>query len=289
MPSIDTLKASEKYIDCNLLLRLVITRFRGAYKIVKKFYYDSVSKNYDTSRAASAEIVNKLINLLKVNSDSVLLDMGCGTGNYTAALQQLAKLIIGVDLSLGMIKKARTKLPSPNFICGNISSLPFNSEKFDGAYSTQVIHHVQKKDIFIREAHRVLRRGAYIAIETCSHSQILTYWFCHYFPKSFELEKKRIPAIETIIAMLESAGFSNIGIEICFQNVIANETLEKYLDKNYRDGISTFALLSEEEIEIGCNKLREDIASGAIESVIQKYHAKKAIDGGSSIIYGQKI
>jgi len=244
---------------------------------------------YDVSRAANIETIEKLVTLLHVDCNSVLLDMGCGTGNYTASLQQAANSVIGTDSSIGMIRQARAKFPGLRFICGDVTSLPFNSETFDGAFAIQVLHHVKKKDMFLREAYRVLRNDAYIAIHSCSHTQMRAFWFYHYFPKGIEKDIKRTPDVGSIASLLERTGFSNIGIEMCYRDtVVAHETPERYLDKSYRDGISTFALLTQEDIELGCDKLREDIASGAVESVVQESEAKVATVGGSSIVHGQK-
>jgi len=251
--------------------------------------YEQIGKTYDDTRQADPYIAKRLASYLKANLKGRYLDLACGTGNYTIVLQQFAKSIIGIDLSLGMIKQARAKNPSLSYVCVDISYLPFRSGLFDGAFSNQVIHHVQKKELFIKEAYRVLRQHTFFIIESCSHRQIGTYWFCHYFPNSFEIEIDRIPDIDKIITMFENAGFSNIITEICFKDVIMKETPENYLKKDYRDGISTFGLLSEEDIEIGCSKLQKDISSGAIKEVIQEFQAKKAVIGGSSIICGQKI
>ena len=257
---------------------------------MQKMGYDKISQIYDISRAANDETVKILIKLLHVNSDSLLLDMGCGTGNYTAALHEAAKKIIGIDKSVGMIKRAQAKFPMFQFILGDITRLPFISDVFDGVFAIQVLHHIKKKETFLNEAHRVLRRGAYIALHSCSHSQMRSFWFCHYFPKGLELELARTPDVGVIASLLERAGFSDVGDKVCRNDmVVTNETPESYLDKNYRDGISTFSLLKMEEIEYGCKRLQNDITSGAISNIIQHYAAKLAIFGGSSIIYGQKI
>ncbi|KPL00947.1 MAG: hypothetical protein AMJ91_02500 [candidate division Zixibacteria bacterium SM23_73_3] len=251
--------------------------------------YDNISRIYDVSRAANVETVEKLVRLLHVSSDSVLLDLGCGTGNYTASLQQVAKSVMGIDISISMIERAQAKSPVLQFICGDVTNLPFNSETFDGAFAIQVLHHVKKKEIFLMEARRVLRKNAYIVIHSCSHRQMQAFWFYHYFPKGVEKDIKRTPDVGEIASLLERTGFSNIGIEICYHDVVvAHETPERYLDKNYRDGISTFTLLTKDDIELGCEKLQKDIASGAVESTVQQYEAKVAAVGGSSIIYGRK-
>ena len=135
----------------------------------------------------------------------------------------------------------------------------------------------------------MLHREAQIAIHSCSHRQMRAFWFYHYFPKGFEVDLRQIPDSVEISSLLERMGFSNVGIEICYLDVgVAHETPERYLDKNYRDGISTFTLLTKDDIELGCEKLQEDIASGAIESIVRQYEAKVATVGGSSIIYGGK-
>ena len=117
--------------------------------------YDNISPIYDVSRAANLETVKILVKLIQASSDSLLLDLGCGTGNYTTALLQIAKNVIGIDLSKGMIEQARAKYPAIQFIHGDITSLPFDSEIFDGAFSIQVLHHIKKKEILLNEAHRV--------------------------------------------------------------------------------------------------------------------------------------
>ena len=72
-------------------------------------------------------------------------------------------------------------------------------------------------------------------------------------------------------------------------NFITNEKPESYLKRNYREGISTFALLTKEEIEFGCKKLRKDIKSSAIENIIRQYEEKRARFGATTIIYGKKL
>ena len=251
--------------------------------------YDRVSRVYDTSRMANTETTEKLIRLLHIGSDSVILDMGCGTGNYTAALERVAKRVIGVDSSIGMIEKAQAKFTELPLICCDVMSLPFGSEAFDGAFAIQVLHHVKEKELFLSEAYRVLKKGAYLAIDSCSHRQMRTFWDYHYFPKGLEVDLARIPDADEIASLLERAGFSNVGVEISYTNISAeHERPERYLDENYRNGMSTFHMLSDEDVESGCQKLREDIESGAIERIIRQFQAKESIVGGSTIIYGQK-
>jgi ubiquinone/menaquinone biosynthesis C-methylase UbiE len=252
--------------------------------------YDKISRIYDTSRVTNAETTEKLIRLLQISNDSVLLDMGCGTGNYTYALRRVAKSIVGIDSSIGMLEQARAKFTDLLLVSGDLTSMPFKPESFDAVFAVQVLHHVKEKELFLTEAYRVLRKGAGIAIHACSHRQMRAFWFYHYFPKGLQVDLARMPDSKEIVSLLTKVGFSNIGVEICYHDVVvANETPERYLDRNYRDSISTFAFLSEEDVELGCEKIRENIASGAVENVVQQSEVKVRNDvGGSCIIYGRK-
>ncbi len=258
-------------------------------KYNKSISYEKISQIYDVSRASNNETVEKLIKLLHIDPNSIILDMGSGTGNYTAALQQITQSIIGIDISIEMIKQARIKYPMLNFIYGNILDLPFNSKTFDGVFAIQVLHHVKNKHSFLREAYRILQKDAYIAIHSCSHSQMRAFWFYHYFPKGLIADLSRIPDVGEITILLENAGFLNIDFEICFQDeVVINETPKSYLVKKYRDGISTFSFLTEEDVILGCKKLQKDIKSGVVEKIIQQSKENVMKVGGSSIIYEKK-
>ena len=256
----------------------------------KSVDYNKISQIYDTGRSASAETTEKLVKLLQISNDSVILDMGCGTGNYTYAIQKVAKRVVGIDLSEGMLAKASTKYPSLEFICGDVTSIPFSSGIFDGAFAIQVLHHVKEKLLFLKEAFRILRIGASIALHACSHQQMRAFWFYHYFPKGLHVDLARMPDVKEITSLLLAAGFSDIGTEICYRDVVvADESPERYLDKDYCNSVSTFAFLTDGEIESGCEKIKKDIDSGTVNNIVRQSEAIVAHKtGGSCIIYGKK-
>jgi SAM-dependent methyltransferase len=256
---------------------------------MREINYDQFSQIYDLSRGANPKTVNDLVKFTCIDQKSFLLDMGCGTGNYTNALKDYVKHIIGLDLSSGMIKKAKDKFPNLEYINSNVLSVPFRSEIFNGLYLIQVIHHISNKVALLKEAYRILQKNGYIAIHTCSHDQINTYWYTYYFPEGLKAELKRFLDVQEIISLLRKTGFSKIGVKICYYDtVILNQSTENYLDKNFRDGDSFFALMKEDEIEAGCKKLKDDIKSGVINKVLKEYRKRIELYGGSLIIYGEK-
>ena len=107
--------------------------------IRKSFSGKTIVKNYgkyalDVGLWRSEEIMA----LKYFRKDSLILDIGCGAGRTTFGLYKLGfHSIKGIDLSPGMIKKAgelakKMKVPV-SFETGNVLSLPFQDNSFDGA------------------------------------------------------------------------------------------------------------------------------------------------------------
>lgn len=59
-----------------------------------------------------------------------ILELGCGTGNYTKILIKKGYNVLGLDLSEDMLKIARKKVTHGNFVCEDIRNLQLN-EKYD--------------------------------------------------------------------------------------------------------------------------------------------------------------
>ena len=113
--------------------------------------YDETSADYDTTRAAvGAEIVAGAMDCsARAASELRLLDVGCGSGNFSAALVDRVGRIDAIDMSDGMLGKARQKLAAAEtagriaFHQGDIRSLPFRDATFDAAMVNQVLHHLE--------------------------------------------------------------------------------------------------------------------------------------------------
>ena len=100
---------------------------------------------------------------------SALLDIACGTGTL---LEEIAKRlpeaggrIAGVDLSTGMLGKARRKLPRQAIVvAADATRLPFRAAAFEVAVSVSALHHWRDPGMVLREARRVLRPGGRLVI-----------------------------------------------------------------------------------------------------------------------------
>ena len=100
---------------------------KNPQKIRKMF--DKISPYYDRmNNIMSFGIHNfvkkKSIEALRIKPNSMLLDICCGTGDFTKIIGKTAK-VIGLDCSPEMIKLAKLKNPNKAFMLGDCTYLPF--------------------------------------------------------------------------------------------------------------------------------------------------------------------
>lgn len=76
--------------------------------------WDNSSKDYDKSVGNERvdEVIGRLENLGYIDEESIVLDLGCGTGAYSIALSGVCKRVDALDYSDGMLEVLRKKIES---------------------------------------------------------------------------------------------------------------------------------------------------------------------------------
>ena len=241
--------------------------------------YDKIGGNYDKSRLADPYISGRLYAHLRPDPGLKYLDLACGTGNYTIALNRLGMPLYGIDNSPLMIDIARQKDSSVKWLPGNAEALPFPDSVFSGITCILAIHHFTDLNRAFAEAARVLSKGCFV-IFTATSEQMRKYWLNHYFPQAMKKSIEQMPGKSEIESALKGAGFKTIDFELyeirddledLFLYSGKNQP-ELYLQDNIRRNISTFAAIaSPAEVKKGCTSLEADIRSGRIKQVIESY------------------
>jgi SAM-dependent methyltransferase len=242
--------------------------------------YNTIGTGYNSTRKADPYIASRLLHFLKPEPGKLYLDIGCGTGNYTIALANKGVGFVGVEPSDEMLKEARMRNDTINWLQGTAEQIPANDNSFDGVIATLTIHHWANIGQSLKEIYRVTKPGARLVFFTATSSQMEGYWLNHYFPGMLRSSIDQMPSFETINDELIKTGFEIVITEKYFvQDDLQDNFLysgknkpELYLNNEIRKGISSFAALANaEEVEKGLSVLHADLESGQFIHIKEKY------------------
>lgn len=105
--------------------------------------------------------------LLKEQDLGEVLELGCGTGLFTEALQKVAKKVLATDYSDEMVASARetrANLKHVEFKKANALNLEFQDGSFDTVFMANLIHVIGNAEKVIQESKRVLKKDGRLII-----------------------------------------------------------------------------------------------------------------------------
>jgi SAM-dependent methyltransferase len=184
-----------------------------------------------------------------------MLDVGCGTARFAAALSERAR-VWGVDESPQMLEVARSRAPEVRFKEASAYALPFKEGWFERATMWLVVHLLDRPRAYI-EIRRVLDRNGRIAVATFDPSYFRVFWFRDYFPSMEEIDLARFPTRDDFERELSAAGFGAPGFTRISQQ--ATVTREVALERIRGRHIATFDLISDEEYLAGLEQAEREL------------------------------
>ncbi|MCI4669016.1 MAG: class I SAM-dependent methyltransferase [Bacteroidia bacterium] len=243
-------------------------------------YYDQIGEGYDRTRTADPQLTERLVAHLNPQEGYNFLDLGSGTGNYTAALKENKLDITGIDPSEEMIRLASKKFPEINWKIGAAEKIPFEDESFDGVVTTLTIHLWESLIKGFREINRVTKENGRLVIFTAMPHQMEHYWLNEYFPEIMSYYMNLMPGYPSLQATLGATGWRLKAVEKYFISEELKDLFlysgkhrpELYFESGFRSGIFVFSTHhNPEDVQKGLEKLRADMDSGRFEEVQKKY------------------
>ena len=226
--------------------------------------YDQVAAEYARHRQVHPAVLKNLLSTPNLGSNSRVLEIGCGTGNYTSALHESPDCDCwGIDPSGEMLAAARTRSSGVTFLVGGAERLTLESEAFDLIFSVDVIHHVIDRASCFHEAYRVLRNGGRICTTTDSewiirHRRPLA----DYFPLTIDADLERYPSIADLRDVMHDQGFRKI-TEIAVERAFQQTDATAYRDKAF----SVLHLIPDATFQRGIDRMERDLRAGPIPGV----------------------
>jgi len=152
------------------------------------------------------ELITQLVSEQKKESDFLILDAGCGTGQMLKHLEQLGDAI-GIDTSAQAISFAQSR-GVKKLVRGSITDVPFADATFDCIVALDVIEHIEDDFGILQSLHDVLKPGGRLIITVPAY-QIL--WSEH---DEINHHKRRYTAPH-LRRLIEEAGYSVDRVSYC--------------------------------------------------------------------------
>jgi len=108
----------------------------------------------------------KGLQLCQIKDDSLVLDVGCGTGRWLRRYSERGLRPVGVDATEGMLQRAAASGMKCPLVVGLAQSLPFDDGAFDLVSAVTVIQHIPPtcQADALKEMARVLRPGGHLLL-----------------------------------------------------------------------------------------------------------------------------
>ena len=152
--------------------------------------FDNIAPEYDKLNHILSLNIDKIWRnravrkIIDVKSPLHVLDVACGTGDFTIEIAQKAPAgseVIGIDLSEGMMKIGRQKIAAAGvnaaMVQGDCESLPYEENRFDRISVGFGVRNFEHLSIGLKEMCRVLKpQGKLVILELSVPSNAIIRW-----------------------------------------------------------------------------------------------------------------
>jgi ubiquinone/menaquinone biosynthesis C-methylase UbiE len=163
----------------------------------------------------------RLVEEVLAGAPASVLDVGCGTGTLTTAIERAAPAVrlTGVDGDPEILCRARAKAgpeSSIEWVEANAQALPFEDASFQRVVSSLVFHHLvpDLKRAALAEIRRVLEPGGRLHIADLgrAHDPLMRLIFAANVQLLDGRENTRDHAAGRLPGFVEEAGFSDVHV-----------------------------------------------------------------------------
>jgi SAM-dependent methyltransferase len=122
--------------------------------------FDRVAEEYERARA---DYPSEVLDVLPLDTEAEVLDLGAGTGKLTRVLTQRYRRVIAVEPLDGMRAILERVVPAAESHAGSAEAIPLPDTSVDAVFAGQAFHWFAN-DQAIAEIARVLRPGGVLAL-----------------------------------------------------------------------------------------------------------------------------
>jgi len=152
--------------------------------------YNAMSRWYDLFTGSEKRFTDIGTQLLDVQPNESVLEIGCGTGHALAAFADMGGNVYAIDLSEKMLKVARKKIQSRKvglYLADGLF-LPFSTEQFNNVFISFTLELFDTPEIpeVLHEIHRVLKNNGRLSVVSLAKQETFAIriyeWFHRQMP-----------------------------------------------------------------------------------------------------------
>lgn len=176
-----------------------------------KEFWESTGQNPDPLGAIDLPMVScrqyfsmteRVIDLLSLNSEDQILNIGCGVGLFEEIVSQSVNKCVGLDFAWSMVKKARirnAKTKNTFFLQASGTSLPFVEGYFNKILCHGVVLYLSNEEVqqLLKEIKRVARPSSLILI-------------CEFVDQEGVTDSQKNGITERVLNVWQSAGWKGL-------------------------------------------------------------------------------
>lgn len=156
-----------------------------------KSLFSKIASEYDTwYQTQKGAFIDQIetdlaFGMIELHPGMKILDIGCGTGNFSLKLGRKGCQVTGIDISEEMLEIAKLKSIqeklSINFMQMDVNHLQFEEALFDAVFSMAAFEFIQDINNVLNQIYKTVKPGGFILIGTINYD---SDWGRYYLEKS---------------------------------------------------------------------------------------------------------
>ncbi|MDH5449070.1 MAG: class I SAM-dependent methyltransferase [Candidatus Bathyarchaeota archaeon] len=131
-------------------------------------HYNRTAHIYDIRYTEEQNLKIKIaVESLKLGEQGSILDLGCGTGLLLPRIQEIAKSVVGLDVSKEMLKETASRIEQSanvHLILADADHTPLRNSYFDTIFAITLLQNMPNPSKTLQEAKRITEPNGSIIV-----------------------------------------------------------------------------------------------------------------------------
>ncbi len=185
-------------------------------------FWNNAAEKYAKSSIGNETVYREKLDATQkyFNAESVVLELGCGTGTTSIHHAPLVKHILATDISNSMLDIGRSRakeagIGNVSFQQATVENFESDPSSFDVVLVLNILHLIDDLDTAVKKASKLLKPGGFLVTSTPCLGDVLFNYYRILIPLLRLLGKA--PPVHYVKRSELERSFADAGLEIDFQ------------------------------------------------------------------------